>query len=233
MLCSPWAEDLEGCNPPEAEEALIEESIAVASEVLYILSGRIYPGLCEVLFRPCGTFCHCDYDACGCNRLPRVFLGYDVVSVASVDISGDLLDPSAYRLSEGWLLRLDGGIWPCCQDLANDPGGEDTFTVTGLAGVEPTELGIRAVKALATELAKACIPEEADSCALPERVTNIVRQGVSMTLLDPFDFFSEGRTGIYIVDLFLSAVNPAGLRRPSKAWSPDLPVTLRETTPIS
>lgn len=234
MLCNPWAEDLEGCGtPPEAEAEVIEEALAVASEILYALSGRQFPGLCDVIFRPCGDFCRCEYDACGCNRLPRVWLGHDVVSVGSVDIDGTILDPSAYRLSEGWLLRLDGGSWPCCQDMAADPGAEDTFSITGLAGVAPSATAVRAAKALAVELVRACTPGEEEACALPERVTNIVRQGASMTILDPFDFLTDGRSGIYIVDLFISSSNPNGLSRPSRAWSPDLPVTLREIVPSS
>jgi hypothetical protein len=231
MLCSPWAEDLEGCNPPEADPEIEEEALAAASEILYYLSGRIYPGLCEAVFRPCGSYCQCDYDLCGCNRLPRVFLGYDVVSVATVDIAGEILDPSAYLLEDGFLLRTDGSYWPCCQNFGAPPGDPDTFTVTGMIGTEPSALGIRAVKALATELVKACT--EGEECALPARVTSIVRQGVSMAILDPMEFLDKGKTGIYIVDLFLGTVNPAGLTRRSSAWSPDLPVTRRTVSEIS
>lgn len=230
MLCHAWAEDLEGCGtPPDADPALVESALLVASEILYKLSGRQFPGLCDVTFRPCGDSCNCSYDTCGCNRLPAVFLARNVDSVSSVNIDGVELDSDAYRVSSGWLLRLDGAAWPCCQDLAAAPGEADTFTVTGLVGRLPDETGIRAAKALAVELVKACIPSE--TCALPERVTNVVRQGVSFTVLDPMEFLEGGRTGIYIVDLFLRAANPAGLARRASAWSPDLPVTIQE--PVS
>ena len=232
MLCSPWAEDLEGCGtPPEATEEAVEEALAAASEILYSLSGRIYPGLCEAVFRPCGSHCNCEYDYCGCNRLPRVFLGYDVASISEVDIAGTPLDSANWLLEEGWLLRTDGSSWPCCQNIGAAPGEPNTFTVTGMVGTEPTALGIRAVKALAVELVKACI--EGEECALPDRVTSLVRQGVSMAILDPMEFLDKGKVGIYIVDLFLGVANPAGLSRRSSAWSPDLPVTRRTVSEIS
>lgn len=42
------------------------------------------------------------------------------------------------------------------------------------------------------------------SCALPERVTNITRQGVSWTMLDPMDFLTKGMTGVGRIDSWLS-----------------------------
>jgi len=228
-LCAPWITRAElgscGCVPAPDPQT-VDEAIAAASEILYRLSGEQYSGLCDVQLRPCGSPCRCDYDTCSCNRLPRVFLGYDVAAVASVDVAGTLLDPEDYLLANGWLIRTDGAAWPCCQNIGAAPGEPDTFTVTGTAGAEPTVLAVRAVTALATELVRACTP--GTSCSLPDRVTSIVRQGVAITLLDPFEFLSAGRTGLYLVDLFLAAANPAGARRRSRAWSPDLPVTRRQ-----
>jgi hypothetical protein len=59
---------------------------------------------------------------------------------------------------------------------------------------------------LAEELDKAA--EGSSACKLPQRVTNISRQGMSMTLLDPQDFLQDGRTGLYEVDLALRVFNP-------------------------
>jgi hypothetical protein len=59
---------------------------------------------------------------------------------------------------------------------------------------------------LACQLALACQPETQGKCQLPKRVTNVVRQGVSMAMvLDPMAFLDEGKTGIYEVDLFLAS----------------------------
>lgn len=61
-----------------------------------------------------------------------------------------------------------------------------------------------------------------EPCKLPERVTSISRQGVSWTLLDPMDFLDKGKTGIYSVDLILSAMNPGNTRRAvARVFSPE------------
>jgi hypothetical protein len=44
------------------------------------------------------------------------------------------------------------------------------------------------------------------SCALPERLQTVTRQGVSWTILDPQDFLDQGKTGMPRVDSWLSAV---------------------------
>lgn len=233
-LCSDWLTlaEVGNCGCTQAPNpSVVTDAITAASEILYVLSGRQYPGLCDVIFRPCGHWCNCDYDVCGCNRLAQVFLGRDVYSVSEVDVGGVIVDPDDYRLESGWLVRLDGGVWPCCQDMAADPGAADTFTITGMVGNPPSALAMRAANALVEELVKACTPDEV--CAFPARVTSIVRQGVAMAILDPMEFLSDGRTGLYVVDLFLSTVNPNGLTRPSRAWSPDLPTTRRYIVPIS
>jgi hypothetical protein len=58
-------------------------------------------------------------------------------------------------------------------------------------------------------------------------VQSITRQGISMAILDPFDFLDNGRTGVYQFDLWLATVNPTGLPRRSRVFSPDIarPVT--------
>ena len=57
---------------------------------------------------------------------------------------------------------------------------------------------------------------------LPKRVTNVTRQGLSMVVLDPMDFLDDGKTGVYEVDLFLKAYNPAKLQRRATVMSPDI-----------
>jgi hypothetical protein len=231
-LCEPWLTIGElgdcGCNTAP-NPSVLTSSILAASEVLYQLSGRQYPGICEGIVRPCGDACNCFFDDCGCNRLPKAFLRYDALTVTEVDIAGVILEPDDYRLEGGFLYRLDGGNWPCCQDLGAAVGEEDTFSVTITYGAAVPQIGLEAAKVLASELVRSCTPGE--TCALPQRVTNITRQGVSMTLLDPMTFLDQGLTGLYSVDLFLSTVNPGGFRRPSSAWSPDLPSS--RTYPVS
>lgn len=44
-----------------------------------------------------------------------------------------------------------------------------------------------------------------DACMLPSRVTSVVREGVSWTVLDPQQFLEGGKTGLYYPDLVISA----------------------------
>jgi hypothetical protein len=78
-----------------------------------------------------------------------------------------------------------------------------------------------AARTLAIEFAKLWSDDE--TCALPQRVTSVSRQGVSFTILDQQDFIQELRTGLYAVDLFLKTVNPDGARRKTKVYSVDTP----------
>ena len=58
----------------------------------------------------------------------------------------------------------------------------------------------RLVAWLANEYAKAYAGE---SCALPDRISTITRQGVSWTMIDPQDFLPQGNTGMARVDAWL------------------------------
>ena len=54
-------------------------------------------------------------------------------------------------------------------------------------------------------------------------MTQIARQGVSATFIDPALFLDRGMTGVYEMDLFVRAYNPAGIARDARVWSPDQP----------
>ncbi len=235
-----------------ATTVINQRMITATSEILYALSGRQFSGSCTETVRPCaqggalpgfawsrwtypwvamrsgGTWlnlgpacgCHISYD-CACKGIPEVFLGRsDVTEILKVDIAGVELTADNWRLDHGTkLVRTDGELWPCCQDLSEDIGATGTWYIELAHGVDPPQAGKNAATSLATEMVKACVGAD---CRLPQRVTNIVRQGVSMTLLDPQDFLTENRTGLYDVDLFIKAVNPNGLARRATAWSPEV-----------
>lgn len=60
---------------------------------------------------------------CSCTQLCEAFLPLPVGAITSVRIDGAVLDPSAYRVDNGYrLVRTDGECWPKCQDMAG-PGG--------------------------------------------------------------------------------------------------------------
>ncbi len=48
------------------------------------------------------------------------------------------------------------------------------------------------------------------TCALPERITNVTRQGVTWITLDPLDFLDKGLTGIGAIDQWIAGVNLRG-----------------------
>ena len=138
--------------------------------------------------------------------------GYPVRTVDSVTYGGTVLDPSQYRIENGkYLVRTDRSCWNMTTGLA----------ITYTAGVNAPEAGRQAAIRLANEFILAnTSPTE---CSLPERVTNISRQGVDYTLLDSQDFLQNGRTGIYEIDLFIIAANPGQARKKPRVFSPDIP----------
>jgi hypothetical protein len=69
---------------------------------------------------------------------------------------------------------------------------------------------VRVVNRLAREFWKSA---SGTACALPERITNVSKQGVSWTILDPLDFLDKGLTGIGAVDSWISALNGRGNAR--------------------
>jgi hypothetical protein len=258
-----------GDNAPAADDAngqaLLDNSIVVASELLYALSGRQFSGSISVTnVRPTSrpeqipdhmwnsriinggwgfgynpdwlwSVCHgCDYR--GCNGSYIIGLGRSpIVSVEEVMIDGAVLDPADYRVDDAkWLVRQDCSGWPTCQDLSRTTDQLCTFAVSFTFGQDPPESGQAAATLLASEFYKAQTPALAGQCKLPSRVSSISRQGVSIAVLDPMTFISQGFTGLYMVDVFIRAFNPNKQIRKPMVFSPDM-VNLgrRQTWPAS
>ena len=91
------------------------------------------------------------------------------------------------------------------------------LTVTYSHGVDPPVAGRLAAAELTDQIIYALTGSE--ECALPERVTSVTRQGISYDILDPQQFIKEGKTGIYLIDLFLQAANPYGAVKRPKIYS--------------
>lgn len=68
----------------------------------------------------------------------------------------------------------------------------------------------RVVDKLAHEFWKAY---RGQTCALPNRITNVSREGMSWTILDPLDFLDRGLTGIGAIDQWVAAANLKGHAR--------------------
>lgn len=241
-VCALWAEEIDLCSPCDSgynfQADRIDDALALASDLLFELSGRQFPGSCQDRVRPiCG--------ACGClsirerearafeNRVwlgndPKVYLHSALTQVDEVVIDGEVVDPDNYRIdAHRWLVRTDGERWPCNGSLVN---ADSYFEVTFTYGVDPPIAGVRAASRLACELALACDPETTGECSLPQRVVSVVREGLSFELIDPQEFLDKGKTGLYEVDLFLATYNPHGHRRPPGVYSPDMQGTRRVGT---
>lgn len=180
--------------------------------------------------------CWCGEGGPGCYKCKpdcQLYLPGPVVAVQEVLLHGNVVDPATYRVDNGvWLVRTradendtdEDRCWPMCQNYNRD-GGQDTLFVTYTRGRPVPGALLDAAKTLACEYAKAC---QGQACALPGRVTNVARAGVSVTLVDVNTLLERGLTGIKTVDDVIRALNPRGLTGPTRFFSPDAPV-VRET----
>lgn len=160
-----------------------------------------------------------DYDFLGDGTSSRSKLrlrGRKVIKIHNLrDYDGAVIDPTKYYLAEhSTIIATPGASW-----------SPSNIEVTYTYGTEPPTAGKNAARILAIELVK--LYEGDDSCALPQRVTSISRQGISYTLLDNQDFIDELRTGLYAVDLFLKTTNPDKARSRARVFSPDVPQARR------
>jgi hypothetical protein len=228
-----------------------------AQETLAGLSPHAF-GLCTLVVRPCGfgcavsdgyrlgdggwftpllrngqvyNGCGCSTSACGCDVASEIRLDGPVYDIVQVRIDGVTVDPETYRVDDALrLVRLDGETWPMRQNLSASAGRPDTFEVAYRKGVPLPRAGRRALTALMIEFRKAACGDQ--SCQLPSRVTNIVREGVTYSMLDdPSTLLDNGRTGVPLVDQWLAVLNPSGNRTRMKVWSPDVPRNRRQTWP--
>lgn len=233
--CCQLAEDTVGTFT-----SLLDDVAGVASQLLYEFSGRRFSGLCSRTVRPCHTDCSCGIQVlsrghvvspngtwpcagihCGCQSLSRVLLSGYVREVTQVKIDGDVVAASGYRVDENrWLTRLDGERWPACARLDLADTEEGSFSVTYTYGVPVPLMGVEAAKELACQVFAQC--SGVGECKLPRGATRVTRQGVTIERqFFRFDPQAKAwRTGLVLVDAFLNAVNPYGLRRRPAIWSP-------------
>lgn len=185
----------------------------------------------------CRTTCHCGDEMC------EVELVGPVYDVQSVRIDGHELTDDQYSLYNGRFLARNPGIlgydetkdrcWPACQDLSKAAGQDGTFDITYRIGTPVPALGILAVSSLAAHFMRGC----GDGCGCGvgtrQNLQRLSRQGVELEFADAQQVFTDGRTGIEIVDQFIRAWNPHGLASPMRVLSPDAPRYPRVETIIN
>lgn len=178
----------------------VRAALEEASWILYSLTGYRYSNSCRTyrdLYRR--------------RNVSKFRLHHpSVVSVDTVEIhdlvSGNLTPVDGWVYLRGGMLGLPGGPSALCSPCSSNSD-------TTLLAVEYTTApnlppgGVRAARKLAKELYLANLGKP---CSLPDRVTNVTRQGVSWTMLDPMDFLSEKLTGLGSVDQWISAANNRG-----------------------
>lgn len=177
--------------------------------------GNIYDHTLDVLDTTAGGGCGCTGTIGGRHMRLRL-RGTPVRHVSQVKKGDTVLDASQYKIVNGSTLQLTNTSMDVC-------GLEISYTY----GVTVPVSGQRAARSMAQEFVKGWSGEE---CLLPDRVTNVSREGISFTIMDKQDFLDEGRTGIYEVDLFLRATNPDKARKPARIFSPDKPKAYRVTS---
>jgi len=233
----------------EAQDA----AIRAATEILYAASNGLYPGECgPVTVRPCNQGCGCwgmwyygagytwdptralwacDTRACGCSPTSDVVLaGVPIREITEVLIDGLPLDSDEYALIEPNILvrmrdvtephrRL---VWPGCQIMDLPETEEGTFAVSYTYGADPPQAGRTAAAYLACQIFLGCSTDSSE-CALPDNVTRIVREGITMETA-PFvaAALKTGTTGIMAIDSFIGSFADGNAGGRSSVWSPDL-----------
>lgn len=218
-VCAPWCDLTDApapCSDYGFDADVYSRFALVASNILFKLSFRRYPGICRESVRPCFHAADCRCCSLGAVVPPSL----PAVEIVSVTVDGVDLAASAYRVDNyRELVRLDTGdgitSWPCWQDQRLPLTELGTWGYTYDYGLEPPEDGVMAAASLACQLSVAWNPATTGECRLPKRVTSMVRQGVSIAVLDPLDLFEQGRTGIPEVDLFLAAERMGRKDRPA------------------
>lgn len=210
-------------------------------------------GLCTVTVRPCGEppkcepidpgvmgvgwmrptlvsgqpvnhMCGCR-NSCSCGPECRQILDPFAAEIVEVRIDGIVVPQQNYEVQDyRYLVRLDGGCWPTCQQMGRRAGEPGTWTVTYKTGWLPDGAGRVALTRLAVEVDKACCPSPGQTCVLSDWVVEVVRDGVRYDLAP-----HEGSTGLPVVDRWIEAVNPHGARSQFRAFSVDT-VRGRRTT---
>lgn len=219
-----------------------------ANLILWSATGRLF-STCDITVRPClnqstgewgfsswafgggwfpyiwngqwfnGYGCGC-WGGCGLHPFTQAWLPGPVAGITDVTIDGVVLDPTSYRVDNGsWLVRQDGNQWPIFSHYNLMDGLTGTWSVTYSQGIPPPPALLNAAGILASQYASACT---GGACRLPGYVTSILRTGIQIDMVNPTELLRMGLTGLTEVDQVIRALNPSGLSRPLRVWSPDI-----------
>lgn len=249
VTCSPWAtfEDApDSLTTYDIDPDEVDAAFQAATDILFELTGRRWPGVCADVIRPQAQWraadrpmfwersvfgivapwgwcsCHRDRET-GCSRVPEIKLPGHPVDAESVvvKLDGAILDPASYRIDDGrFLVRIDGDGWPCCQNFLEPDTVDRTFSVQYSWGTLPGIGGRRSAVLLGTRLFADWNPDLAARCKPPKRATSVTRAGTTVQLGDPVQMITAGMTGIEAVDLWVQSVILGRARRRSTVLVP-------------
>lgn len=238
------------CDVSTYSPALTGYAVTMATRILWALSGRRF-GTCTTTLRPCRRECYDTWPwgwdrwgsdtgfttspygdrrywfpmscgqcsgQCGCGSLSEVVLPVPVNEIITVKLDGVAVT-GIYRVDNNRLLvRTDGQRWPYCNDLSKNDTEAGTWSVTASYGEDVPDAARLAMGELACEIIRAGAGQE---CALPAGIRSVVRQGVQIEYININDLLEKGKTGLRLVDLFLAAENPDGLKQRGRTYNVD------------
>lgn len=163
---------------------------------------------------------------CSCTMISETLLPGPVQQIVQVTVDGVVLVPNVdYRIDDYRKLVRLGGVWPLCNDLNKDITEIGTWSVTAIYGEPLPTLGKLAAGELFCDILADLLGGE---CALPDSVTELTRQGVTMTFETAQEALESGFEGLKYVDRFIRRYNPDNLRTRPMIYDLDSP-TFRVT----
>lgn len=244
--CAPWATSADACAPCDdyaIDTVVLDDKMQMATDVLFNLTGRRWPGECVDIIRPQAQYrmadvrswwpadapaapwgwcsCHRGREA-GCSTMSEIKLPGHPVSQVTVMLDGAVF--TDWRLDDGrYLVRTDGDGWPCCQNMDGDPtADDDTFEVTYVYGRRPPIGGVVAAATLGCQYALACDPDAVSDgrCRLPRNIASKSRAGTTTNFFDPQTLVNDGQVGIAEVDQWVMSVMLGDKRRRATVMVP-------------
>jgi len=158
----------------------------------------------------------CGY-GCSCGGNTKIRLWHTrVIDVVQVIVGGAVVNPSSYYLDGNILIRDDDTGWPTAQHGRR--GSADSWEITYRHGIPVSRTGAIATGVLACEIAMALSDDQ--ECSLPQRTKTYTNHaGVTIGFIDPMEFLTDGLTGLYVPDQWITRTNPHGLTRRARAYS--------------
>jgi hypothetical protein len=222
VACSRFVEAVDlpdSCSCHFASDEIVDEVLDGVSDILAILTGFAYFGLCEATVRPCrGCWCGVCPGCCSIDAIP---LRGPIVEVAEVKVDGVALDTGDYRvIPRNRLMRVSTGLtrssWPQNQNVWADDTEDNTFSITYSFGHEILPIFVRdAAVELACEFLMSRVPNQRGK--LPPGTTNVFFQGVQASMQPAAEAVRDSLGSLDAVSTLMSVTSGRG----AGVFSPD------------